>query len=139
MCRLVLSGATGGVLSLWMPKLTLGAVRTLLTVRTTLHVSQVDLGLKAQKVVQARSILAERVVNRHERLVYEVVHEHALLDHLFELFVLVDEAFEVVVGDDDALVAHGQLEYGGIVIAYDSLGAKLFSGRVVYLIVALHL
>ena len=124
--------------ALRMPELALGTVRALLAVRTTFHVLLVGNGLETQKVVERGSVLAERIVGRHEYVVDERVHEHALLDDQAELVGLVDVVLEVVVGHDDALLLHGPLEHVEVVVAHDALGAESLRRREVYLVLLLH-
>ena len=84
-----------------MPELALGAESTLLPVGTPLRICAADTRLDSQEVLQTGSILAERILNRHECLIDERVHEHPLLYHLLEVLAVIQILLEVVVRHND--------------------------------------
>lgn len=115
--------------ALRMPVLALVPVRALLPVGTRRRRRLPPPRLPPQKIIQRGPRPPERVVRRHEPVVHEREHEHALLDHPAELGALLAEVAVVVVAHDDAVDLGRELEDVAVVVADHALAAHEAGGR----------
>lgn len=83
-----------------MPKLALGSKSALLSVGTSLSICAVDTRLNSKEVIQTGPVLTERVLNRHECVVNEGVHQHSLFNYLLKVFTVVQVLLEIIIGNN---------------------------------------